>query len=570
MFNKKTLYFTVITGLFFTLLYSCSPNNKDTHQQDKTDNNLYGGVLRLNNEFEFRNLYPPLITETVSHRIANQIYESLVDLNPKDLSVRPALAERWEVNDDATSFTFYLRKGIYFHNDTCFPNGKGRELTAYDIKYCFDKLCEYSPLNQMFWLVKDKVKGANEYYELSKKGNSLPESGVKGFQVIDKYTFRIELNFSFALLPTILTHSAFWIYPKEAFEKYQSEMRIHPVGSGPFVMKKIKEGETVVLTRNTGYWKTDSAGNQLPYLDGIKFLFLPNQEMTFLEFKKKNIDFSYYISVMGKEIEKDVANHSYQIETVPALGTGYITFNCQTSPFNNEKVRQAFQYAIDVPSLLASIGMHQEIKGIVPPIPGYPFFSLKGIDYNPEKARQLLAEAGYKNGKNFPDITLYASSNAEAFLSIIQKMINDNLNINLTVQPMPYDKLMDLIETGNAPVWINGWLADYPDPENFLNLFYGKNVPNTLKKRSFINPSRYVSAKFDHYFEMALKTIDFEERNRFYALADQTALDEGAFIPYRYSNYSVLYHNYLHNLYFNGMKYFKFENVYLDKTSQRK
>ena len=561
----KRNFYLLFTSIFLTVLIAgCGTNKTDDNNDASKKSSLYGGVLRLNNEFDFRNLYPLSLTETVSHRICNQVYESLVDLDPKKLTVRPALAEKWEVSDDVKTFTFHLRKGVYFHDAPCFPDGKGRELKADDIKYCFDKICEYSPMNQMFWLVQDKIKGANEYYQLSKENKPLPKGGVEGIKVIDDYTLQIDLEFPFAILPTVLTHSAFWIYPKEAFDMYKEDMRVHMVGTGPFKPKKIKEGDAVILTRNEKYWKKDSLGNQLPYLDGIKFTFVHDPEIVFLSFKKGEYDFTGYLSVFSKEINDDIKNKRYKISNAQALGVNYIAFNCVTEPFKNPKVRKAFQAAIDISKISPR---NQEIKGMVPPMTDYPFYKLEVPEFDPLKAKNLLKEAGYTKD-NFPKVTFYVSNDGDALAQIIQKMIDENLGIKLNIQPLPYSKLSDFTEEGKAQLWLNGWLADYPDPENFLNLLYGKNVPEDINERSFINSCRYKSEKFDHYFEMALKTVDVAERNNFYALADQTIIDEVPAIAHSYSSYSALYHNYVHNLYFNGMKYYKFEAVYFDKPKK--
>jgi peptide/nickel transport system substrate-binding protein len=565
LYNKiKSAFKYILYTLLFVVFISCGNEDKNQSTDQNNKENRYGGVFKMNNEFEFRSLYPLSLTETVGHRICNQVYESLVDLNPKDLTVRPALAKSWDISNDAKTFTFYLRKGVYFHDDPCFPNSKGRELTAQDIKYCFDKLCEYSSLNQMFWLVQDKIKGANEYYQLSRDNKPLPKNGVEGIKVIDDYTIQIELEFPFAILPTVLTHSAFWIYPHEAFEKYKDDMRIHMVGTGPFKPKKIKEGEAVILVKNENYWKKDSLGNQLPYLDGIKFSFIHDNEVEFLSFKKGDFDFTLYNGVFAKEIQDDIKNKRYKLYTTQALGVNYIAFNCTIEPFNNPKVRKAFQLALDINKISPRNSI---IKGIVPPMKNYPFFKLNTPEFDPLKARKLLKESGYDLNK-FPEITIHVSTDGDALAQILQKLIKDNLGLDIIVQPMPYNKLSDFIEQGKAQLWTNGWLADYPDPENFLNLFYGKNVPDNPNERSFINSCRYKSEKFDHYFEMALKSVNIDERNNFYRLADQTIIDEVPAIAHNYSVYSGLYHNYVKNFYINGMKYFKFEQVFLDKSEK--
>ena len=160
---KKAIY--SLLALIF--LASCGGLNNSTGVSRKANGGVYyGGVFRMNEVDDFRNLYPLNITEVTSQRIASQVYEGLVKLSQADLTILPSLAEKWEKNADASQWTFHIRKGVKFHNDPCFSSGKGREVTAKDFAYCFEKLCTSSPENQQFGgSFKDRVIGANEYFQ---------------------------------------------------------------------------------------------------------------------------------------------------------------------------------------------------------------------------------------------------------------------------------------------------------------------------------------------------------------------------------------------------------------------
>ena len=146
-------------------LWSCGPDGK-THEHEQGKGGVYyGGVFRMNEVEDFRSLYPLNITEVVGHRITNQIYEGLVKYDQKDLKILPALATSWDINENATKFTLHLRSGVKFHDDPCFPGGEGRVVTANDFKYCFTKLCSSDLQNQGFWVFKNRVIGADEYYQ---------------------------------------------------------------------------------------------------------------------------------------------------------------------------------------------------------------------------------------------------------------------------------------------------------------------------------------------------------------------------------------------------------------------
>ncbi|MCL4856737.1 MAG: ABC transporter substrate-binding protein, partial [Flavobacteriales bacterium] len=232
---KKIIYLMIASSLVFM---GCGGNEGKDNGANKVAQGgvKYGGVFKINETEDFRSLYPLNVTEVVAHRITNQVYQGLVKLNQEDLTVLPSLAEKWEINEDATSFTFHLRKGVKFHDNQCFPDGKGREFNAKDVKFALDKVCESFPENQMYWMFKDKVKGAAAYYQSTIDKKPLA-GGVEGIKVIDDYTVQIDLDYSFAGFLKILSHSACWIYPKEAFDTYGIDMRINCVGTGPFRVK---------------------------------------------------------------------------------------------------------------------------------------------------------------------------------------------------------------------------------------------------------------------------------------------------------------------------------------------
>ena len=243
---NKLIYLLVV----FTVILSSCGSNQDSNTAAPLiakGNVKYGGVFKMNETEDFKSLYPLNITMALEDRIASQIYEGLVQFNQEDLSIIPSLAESWEVNENATSYTFHLRKGVKFHDNKCFEGGVGREVKAADFKYCFDRICESSPTNQMYWTFKDKVKGANEHFN-SLKDKQANDNGVTGITVIDDYTLKIELNHPFAGFLNILAHNATYVYPKEAVTTYGAEMRINPVGSGAFAYKRIKLEKDLLIS----------------------------------------------------------------------------------------------------------------------------------------------------------------------------------------------------------------------------------------------------------------------------------------------------------------------------------
>ncbi len=548
----------------------------------------YGGVLKVNEVEDFSNFFPHAVTDVVSHRISNQVYQGLMRLDQSDLTVIPCIAEKVDINDDATVFNYYLRKGVMFHDDACFNGGKGREVKAQDFKYCFDLLCAFNKdaSNPLFSLVSDKILGAAEHYDNTKKGKASTE-GVRGVKVIDDYTLQITLQRPYATFNKILTTPAGWVFPKEAYEKYGPEMRTKMVGTGAFRPKKV-ENDIVILERNQNYWEKDEHGNTLPYLDGIKVTFKKEKNQELIAFKKGDFDVIFKLPV--KEIQNVIADFEeiqsgnkdnvkeYQIQVTNALTIQYYAFLHQHPIFKDARIRKAFNLAIDRKKLV-DFTLQGEgdpaIYGIVPPIGDYPYKDIQGfpLKAQADEARKLLAEAGYPNGKGFPEITLQLNSGGstnELLAEAVQNQLKENLGINVVFDIQPMNQHMLKFETGQAAFWRAAWVADYPDPANFLNLFYGEYVPEELSSRAFMNPFRYKSPKFDSLYTQALRTIDDEDRNRLLAAADQVLINDAVVMPIYYDNHIRLLQLNVMNFPMNAMEYRDFTRVFFKKENQKK
>jgi oligopeptide transport system substrate-binding protein len=576
--------FPVSIGLVagVALFLSACGGDKDKHESSEAKGGVfYGGVFRMNELEDFKNLYPLSIIDVISQRIANQVYEGMVKLSQADLSITPALAYRWEANADASVWTFHLRKGVKFHDDACFADGKGREMTAADIKYCFDKLCEASPNNNAYDITfKDRVKGASEYFEASKNGKA-PEGGVAGVQAPDDSTVVISLNQPFSGFLNIIAHPGCWVYPREAFEKYGIDMRTKCVGTGPFQVKTIKEGETVILEKNPNYWSIDEHGNRLPYLDAIKFTFIKEKKAEMLEFQRGNLDLVYripiemYKEIMGSYDNAKARQNDFEIQTVPGLSTQYYGFLVPGNIFNKKEVRLAFNYAIDrnkiVDYILQGEG-EPGVYGIVPPVDafkksGYDFSKLKGYSLDVPKAKELMRQAGYPDGKGFPKVTLTINAAGNErngqIAETVQTMLKDNLGVDVSINIMPFAEQIDAYQSGKLDFYRTSWIADYPDPETFLTLFYSKHVPANAGEKSFINTCRFKNARFDSLFVAAMREPDLARRMEIYMQADQIIIDEGAFMPIFYDENDRLIQRNVRNFPANAMEYRDLTRVYI-------
>jgi oligopeptide transport system substrate-binding protein len=563
-----------------TLIYSCGQDTATDGGLKPINGGKYaGGVLRMNEVEDFRNLYPPDLTEVTSFRIANQIYEGLVKLSQKDLSVIPALAESWTKNDDATVWTFKIRKGVKYHDDECF-GGAGREVNANDFKWCFDNLCTASAHNQWFsGTFKGRVKGADEYYQSTKDKKPLA-GGVSGVKVVDDYTLEITLERPFAGFLNLLVIQGCYLFPKEAFEKYGEDgMRAKAVGTGAFMLKTVKEGEAVILERNPDYWGKDADGNQLPYLDAVRFSFIKEKKQELLEFQKGNLDMLFRIPTENigdimADLDKAKENPPFELQLCPAISLFYYGFLHTAKPFDDKRVCLAFNHAIDrqkiVDYTLKGEGI-PALFGIVPPVAnfeakGYDFKGLKGYSFDPDLAKKLFTEAGYPNGKGFPHITLQINSGGGdrnvLTAQVIQSMLKENLNIDINIETLPFTQHLDKIESGQSLFWRSGWISDYPDPESFLTLLSSAHIPANISDRSFLNTTRFRNAKYDSLFSLACKEIDDKKRFELYMQADQVQIDEGALMPIFYDEIYRLVQKNVKDFDVNAMEYRDVSRVY--------
>lgn len=562
------------------LLPSCGGSGEQQKTSQTGEGGIeYGHVFRINEVLDIRSMHPLNITEVAAFRVASQVYEGLVKFDQATLEVVPGLAENWEVNDDASQWTFHLREGVRFHDDPCFGDGKGREVTAEDVAWCVKQLCTPSSNNQMFWLVDQRIKGAREYFDAQMKS---PDDSkmLEGIEVIDDHTVRFHLTYPFSGFLQLLGHNGFYVYPKESAERYGDELRAKAVGTGPFVMKVFKDNELVVLERNPNYWKKDDLGNSLPYLDAIQVSFVKEKKAELLKFRNGELDMVFTLPVeMYSEVMSGLSNANrdervgFSPQVKPSLSVEYYAFQHTSEIFSDVRIRKAFNYAINRKALV-NYALQGEGEpgtgGIVPPaFKEYAFKSIRGFSFDPEKAQKLLAEAGYPNGEGFPELTLELASggqNHEIVAQVVQRMLKENLNIDVELQVMSMAQLLDNAESGRAKFWRDAWVADYPDPENFLCLFLSSDKGFSSEEKTYMNSVRYHNPVYDSLYATAVRETDRAKRYSMYLSLDQMLMNDAVVMPLYYEEFTRLIPNYVHNFPQNGIEYRDFSEVWISSA----
>ncbi len=556
------------------LLVACSPTLEPREREGK-GGRYYGGVLNANETEELRGLYPLSLAQAASHRIAAQVYEGLVGFDQTDLSVRPALARSWTVDATGTIYTFDLREGVFFHDDPCFPDGQGRELVAEDVLHCFTALCTRHESNQMFWLFQDRVLGANAHYGATMRGEG--SAGVKGLEVLDRHTIRITLTTPWPGFLFVLAHPGCWIHPRELHAHYKDRAAWHPLGTGPFKLKSFDRGKALILERNASYWGKDEHGNELPFLDAIRYTFVTDKERELEEFEKGNLSLIFELPIGRTGVLAQYAKGQFQIQDVPGLTVQFYGFNTRKAPFNDIRVRKAFLLALDrkvlVDSILDGLAV-PAVHGVVPPgFSDYPYSDIPTLTHDPVRAKELLAEAGYPGGAGLPTVFLQVNNDGFGYVRVaaeMQAMLERTLGARVVSSVLPADQHFDRIERGEASFWREGWIADHPDPENFLALFHGRSVPADSTAPSFLNSTRYRNARFDSLFTLAQRTMDPVVRMGLLAQAEQQLMEDAVVIPLYHERSVRLLQPWVRDLPINGMEYRDLREVWFDPAARNK
>jgi oligopeptide transport system substrate-binding protein len=476
-------------------------------------------VFRYNEAANITSLDPAQARDLANIWAVRQIFCGLVQLND-NLTVIPCIARFWSVSEDGLEYRFRLRRDVTFHDNPAFPSGKGRRVTAGDFVYSFGRITDHGNASPGSWIFN--------YVEI--------RNGRYSFSAPDDSTFVIRLHHTFPPFLGLLTTVYCSAVPAEAVRYYGADFRRNPVGSGPFKFRIWKEGVKLVLVKNPSYFEVEN-GYRLPYLDAVAITFLSDKQSAFLEFMKGKLDFmsgidpSYKDELLTPEgtLSSKFAG-KIKLITQPYLNTEYLAFLVDSAspvvmndPVRLKKIRMAVNYAFDRKKMIRflrnNIGT-PGVNGIIPK--GMPAFDPSVIyyDYDPQKARKLLAEAGFGNNGPTPEISLSTTSDYLDLCKYIQHQVSE-VGISMKIDISPPAALKEMKAQAKLPFFRASWIADYPDAESYLSLFYSKNFcPAGPNYTHYRNPA------FDRMYEQSMATVIDSARNGLYRKMEKLMMED--------------------------------------------
>ncbi|MBG8555344.1 ABC transporter substrate-binding protein [Hymenobacter guriensis] len=544
------------TGSVFVLLAalaSCSGPAQPTDSRR---------VFRYNQPESLTSLDPAFARNQANTWAVTQLYNGLVELDDS-LKPGPSVARRYAISPDGKTYTFWLRPDVYFHDSEVFAGGKGRRVTAPDFVYSFKRLLDKTTASSGGWIFRGKVIE-----------DAQGEPRDTAFVAVNDSVLRIHLKEPFIPFLGILTMPYAYVVPREAVQKWGKDFREHPVGTGPFRFREWDEGNAIIYHRNPTYWKKDARGQRLPYLDAVQISFIQDRKTEFLTFMQGKLDFLSGIRSGSRDlimypdgtIREDFRG-KFRLQKVPYLNTEYI--GIQQDPANlrgeaanpalrDKRVRQALNYALNKPEFLAyflnNVGKPGS-SGFVPAsLPSFSQQLVPGYTYQPQKARQLLAAAGYGPGKPLR-LRLNTVAETKEFCEYYQKKWAE-VGVEVDIDVNQGAAHGELVDNGRAAFFTRSWLGDYPDAENYLALFYSKNfAPAGPNKTHFRN------ARYDQLYEQANREQNVQKRYALYQQMDRIIVEESPVIALYYDEVVRLTQNNVQGLTPNPMNQLVLERV---------
>lgn len=506
--QKWTWIFNIKVGaLVLCMLYGC------THSEKKDREHL---VFKYNEHSNIATLDPAFARNPQTIWPSNQLFNGLVQLDDQ-LNIQPDIAKSWRINDSTSTYTFTLRDDVYFHKNKVFKKDSTRVVVAQDFVYSFDRLLSPEVASPGSWVL----------------------NAVQRYHAANDSTLVIQLKKPFPAFLGLLSMRYCSVVPKEAVSYYGSNFRSNPVGTGPFAFKFWEENVKLVLRKNPLYFERDTQGNSLPYLEAVAITFLPDKQSEFLQFVQGNIDFMTGLDNSYKDdiiTTKGTLQPKYKdrvtLITTPYLNTEYLGFfmGSDSKEIASPLIRQAINYGFDRQKMVTYLRNGMGIAathGFIPKgLAG--FDAIKGYDYDPQKARALINRYKQETGATAIQVTIGTNSQYLDLCEYIQREL-EKLGLSITIDVMPPATLRQLKSSGELDIFRASWVADYPDAENYLSLFYSPNfTPNGP------NYTHFKNIAFDSLYVEAQKISQIGKRKRLYTQMDSIIVAQAPIVPLYY------------------------------------
>ncbi len=470
-------------------------------------------VFRYNEHANISSLDPAFAKDQRNIWPDNQLYNGLVQLDDS-LNVQPDLAKSWTVSDSGLTYTFTLREDVYFHKHPIFGKDSTRLMTADDVVFSLKRLTNPDIASPGSWVMRN----------------------VKSIKALDAHHVQFQLKSSFPAFLGLLSMTYCSIVPQEMTKL---SFRTSPLGTGPFKFKRWEANEKLVFRKNDLYFETDEHGEQLPYLEAVAITFLSEKQGEFMQFALGNLDFMSGLDASYKDellTPDGKLNPKYKgrikVDKAPYLNMEYIGINLDynSDEVKSKALRQALNYGVDRRNMITylrnGIGLPAEYGFIPKGLPGFaqhPYYP-----YQPQKAVQLVEEYKKNHQGKQPRLSLATTAQYLAFCEFLQREWQ-KIGIAVEVNVMPPSTLLQKRSAGKLELFRASWIADYPDAQNYLSLFYTKNfAPNGPNYTHFSSP------EFDQIYIQALKTDNPMARVNLYQTMDSIVMTQAAVVPLYY------------------------------------
>lgn len=540
-----------VIGLPFLCLllsiYACM--DRIENRQDKT-------VFRYNEASGISSLDPAYARGQADVWACHQLYNGLLQMDDS-LQIKPCIASSYSISEDGLTYRFILRKDVYFHDNAVFDKGRGRKVVASDFVFSFNRILDPSITSPGTWVFNQVEKDA---------------AGKASFFAENDSVFVIRLSTPFPPFAGLLTTPYCAVVPREAVLKHGKEFRKNPVGTGAFKLFIWEERTALVLHRNPNYFEIEN-GERLPLVDAVSISFLSDKQSAFMEFVKGRLDF---ISGLDAGYKDELLDRSGQLRDkymdkfimnkAPYLNTEYLGIlmdapsrEKQLNPLQDVRIRKAINHGFDrsrmIRYLRNGIGT-PGIHGMVPPgMPGYDAKKVEGYEFNPKLTASLLAEAGFPGGKGLPEITLSTTKEYQDLCEFLQGQLSES-GIRIRVEVNQGATHREMVARQKMDFFRGSWIADYPDAENYLSLFYSPN-----RAPAGPNYTHFSSSEFDSLFESSFSIQEVRARNLAYQRLDSIIMESAPVIVLYYDEVIRLQSKNVSGLGMNAMNLLSLKKV---------